>query len=191
MKEIIIQIENYLKMEYKINASNYILDLNDWSKLYEKFKNNFLTNETKDRWYKIENKPFTEEKIKKLHNSVFERKIYIIKFFNQENIEMVNAFCSWCNDDNDLRDCLNFKIFENKIKLYSIDTVCENCFGAGFLDNNKEKCSGCLGSGFSFSNTLKYVNWKTPFRESKNITETFLLNSPCSDIQKKMVALNN
>lgn len=190
MNDIIPLIEKFFENEFQINNSNYFLDKNDWSKLLEKFKKEYLTDKTKERWVKIRTISFSEDKIENLRKEICKRKIYLIKKIKYKNINYINVFCSWPNKYNDLRECFVFKILNHKIKLCFVDTVCESCFGTGCIENDNQICNNCFGTGFSFDSKSNLVIWNTISNEFKNIEESILLNFPDSEVQKEVLKKN-
>jgi DnaJ-class molecular chaperone len=190
MKEIINQVNNFIELEYKLNFSNYSLSDNEWNKIYDEFKKKYLTEKTENRYFKIGTKTITNEKLLSLKSKIFKRKIYLIKTFSKENTKWVNVFCSWSDEYDNIRDCLIFKIINNKIKLYNIETICEICFGTGYIENKGNDCYNCFGTGFSFNSKSKFVNWNTDTNEIKILEQCILLNLPDSEIQKEVLKRN-
>jgi len=189
MDEIEIQVEAFLDVEYQVNLSNYLLDnSNEWEQVYKQFKQTFLMDRMNDHWSKIPVQQFTNERRAGLRERISKRKLYLIKQSNY-NDRWINAFCSWPSNEDDLRDCFIFRLFNEKIKLFCIETICENCFGIGYLEESSHPCTTCMGRGFAYSETVQFVSWRTIFFEPANVVEARIYKLPASAIQKKAVSI--
>lgn len=191
MDEIVALVESFLNMEYEVNTSNYSFKNRDeWEQVYKRFQDTFLMDRMNDHWFKIPVEQFTDERRESLSRRIHKRKIYLIKRYEDNKTgRWINAFCSFPDNVDNLRDCLAFNYSDEKIRLFSVDTICENCFGAGFIEESAQPCSHCFQRGFNYSNTIDLVNWKTVLYEPEYIAQSVIYNLPASDIQKKAISI--
>lgn len=188
MKEIIAKVEEFLANEYDLNKANYLFESKeDWEKLLAVFREEFLTDNTKGIWAKIPVEHLSPERKAEMEAKLSHRKKYVIKWIKKDDI--VNVFVSLPIASDDLVNCLVFKADNNEIKLLSIETVCDTCFGAGYIDQNRIKCSRCSGKGFNYSKTSGLVNWRTVFAQPEEAAESLTIRLPSSELQKEVVAI--
>lgn len=175
-------------MEYDVNRENYLQESKTaWEEFSLPFRNQFLTDSSNDYWFKIPVEQFSIEKRTELQTSISQRKLYLLKLIKEG--AMINAFCSLPNSSNDLTNCLLFKLINKDIKLISIENVCEDCFGVGYIENAGKSCNRCSGKGFEYSKTSEYINWKTAFFRPADSETSGVLRLPESSLQKAMVLL--
>jgi hypothetical protein len=187
MKEIIDKVQQFLNAEYELNKANYLLDdPAAWERSLAVFRAEFLTDNTKELWFKIPVENFDAERRKQLMERIAIRKIYVVK---KATNDIINVFASFPDHTDDLRNCLVYKLNDDELKLLSIENVCENCFGTGYVKEKSKQCNRCQGKGFEKSKTVGEVNWKTLFTEPPKPLETLQVNLPLSDIQKEVISM--
>jgi len=191
MKDLKALVEDFFEREHELNIASYAVDSTDeWQPAFEAFKTAYLLPETEKYWFKIPVSGFSPERRKQLLSRLRKRKYYLLKRFAiSGSDEMLNVFCSNPTEANEINHCFLFSKSGDEIKLCHIETVCDDCFISGYLDEQSQKCTGCNGRGFKHSKNIDLVNWKTVFYEAPPAEHIEKIRMPSSPLQQEALLL--